>query len=147
MCFNQYSIKICTQRAYHLYQLQLNFERSAITNALLDPCSSVTFGSEQLYRNLNASCNRSKIVSLATATVHGEGELRYKLMCNIKVYDLYKKDSMELPPNSLSNKRKLSEKEKNLQDAMVSVGSKRRKKLMKMDLASIQYVDAYRRIK
>ena len=68
-------------------------------------------------------------------------------MCNIKVYDLYKKDSMELPPNSLSNKRKLSEKEKNLQDAMVSVGSKRRKKLMKMDLASIQYVDAYRRIK
>ena len=73
-------------------------DRSVTTNAILDSCSSVTFGSEKLYRNLNARCERPNIVSLDTATIHGERELKCKLMCNIKVYDLHQNYSVELPP-------------------------------------------------
>ena len=39
--------------------------------------------------------------------------------------------------DSLSNKRKISEKGDNLQDAIISIASKRRKKLEKMDHASV----------
>ena len=83
-----------------------------ITNALLDLCNSIIFRSEQLYRNLNTSINRSKIRFLYTEIIHGERELKCKLIYNIKENDQYQNDSVELPPlnnNNLINNLLLKE--------------------------------------